>query len=133
MECTRVIRSQQLPHRKRPFIIALTANVTEEYRAKCLQSGMDLFSVSRHAQRRAQTQLRNVLWASPFSCAHEDHAVCHRLYAWLWMLPAQTKPVDVDELQRGLQTAHAEANERVMSPDIAPDKLQEAQAHRSGY
>jgi CheY-like chemotaxis protein len=40
MECTRCIRSQQLPHRVRPFIIAQTANVTEEYRVKCLQSGM---------------------------------------------------------------------------------------------
>ena len=40
MECTRVIRAQQLPHRVRPVIIAQTANVTEEYRVKCLQSGM---------------------------------------------------------------------------------------------
>ena len=42
MECTRVIRAQQLPHRIRPFIIAQTANVTDEYRAKCLQSGMSV-------------------------------------------------------------------------------------------
>jgi len=45
IECTRVLRAQQLPHRKLPFIIALTANVTEEYRVKCLQAGMDRFSV----------------------------------------------------------------------------------------
>lgn len=45
MECTRVIRAQQLPSRTRPFIIAQTANVTEEYRQKCLESGMDLFTV----------------------------------------------------------------------------------------
>src|SRR5687767_10536887 len=43
MECTRVIRAQQLPHRTRPFVIAQTANVTEEYRQKCLESGMDMF------------------------------------------------------------------------------------------
>ena len=40
MECTRVIRAQQLPTRIRPFIIAQTANVTEEFQRKCLQSGM---------------------------------------------------------------------------------------------
>lgn len=40
MECTRVIRAQQLPHRTRPFIIAQTANVTEEYRVMCLDAGM---------------------------------------------------------------------------------------------
>jgi CheY-like chemotaxis protein len=45
MECTRVIRAQQLPHRVRPFIIAQTANVTEEYRRACLDAGMDLFTV----------------------------------------------------------------------------------------
>jgi len=44
MECTRVIRAQQLPHRVRPFIIAQTANVTEEYRRRCLDSGMDMFT-----------------------------------------------------------------------------------------
>jgi len=43
MECTRVIRKQQLPHRVRPFIIAQTANVTDEFRRKCLDSGMDKF------------------------------------------------------------------------------------------
>lgn len=43
MECTRMIRAQQLPTRRRPFIIAQTANVTEEYQTRCLQSGMDLF------------------------------------------------------------------------------------------
>jgi CheY-like chemotaxis protein len=40
MECTRVIRKQQMPQRTRPFIIAQTANVTEEYRAKCMAAGM---------------------------------------------------------------------------------------------
>ena len=40
LECTRVIRAQQLPQRTRPFIIAQTANVTEEYRVKCMESGM---------------------------------------------------------------------------------------------
>ena len=40
LECTRVIRAQQLPHRVRPFIIAQTANVTEEYRSKCMAAGM---------------------------------------------------------------------------------------------
>jgi len=44
MECTRVIRAQQLPHRVRPFIIAQTANVTDEYRRRCLDSGMDMFT-----------------------------------------------------------------------------------------
>jgi len=44
MECTRCIRAQQLPHRARPFIIAQTANVTEEYRRMCLDIGMDMFT-----------------------------------------------------------------------------------------
>ena len=43
LECTRVIRAQQLPHRTRPFIIAQTANVTAEFREGCLASGMDAF------------------------------------------------------------------------------------------
>jgi hypothetical protein len=54
------------------------------------------------------------------------------LFCVLCVLSVQTKPVDVEELQRSLQTAHAEASERAMSPDIAPDKLEEAQPHRSG-
>ena len=40
MECTRVIRAQQLPHRVRPFIIAQTANVTDEFQRRCMDSGM---------------------------------------------------------------------------------------------
>jgi len=44
LECTRVIRASQLPTRTRPFIIALTANVTSEYQAACLTAGMDLFT-----------------------------------------------------------------------------------------
>ena len=40
MECTRVIRAQQLPTRIRPFIIAQTANVTEEFQRKCMDAGM---------------------------------------------------------------------------------------------
>jgi len=42
-ECTRVIRAQQMPHRVRPFIIAQTANVTDDYREQCEECGMDLF------------------------------------------------------------------------------------------
>jgi len=48
MECTRAIRRSQRSDRARPFIIALTANVTDEARRQCMQSGMDLFSVSAH-------------------------------------------------------------------------------------
>jgi signal transduction histidine kinase/CheY-like chemotaxis protein len=44
MECTRVIRSQQQPHRVRPFIIAHTANVTQEFKQNCLEAGMDQFT-----------------------------------------------------------------------------------------
>ena len=53
MECTRVIRSQQLPHRVRPYIIAQTANVTEEYKIGCFESGMDHFicKVSTHERQ----------------------------------------------------------------------------------
>ena len=40
MECTRVIRAQQLPTRLRPFIVAQTANVTEEFQRKCMDAGM---------------------------------------------------------------------------------------------
>ena len=40
LECTRVIRATQLPHRVRPFIIALTAHATADYSHKCIASGM---------------------------------------------------------------------------------------------
>ena len=50
MECTRVIRVQQLPHRKRPFIIAQTANVSEEFRQKCLSSGMSVTHTHTNTQ-----------------------------------------------------------------------------------
>ena len=40
LECTRVIRAQQLPTRHRPFIVAQTANVTDEFKQRCLRSGM---------------------------------------------------------------------------------------------
>jgi len=43
LACTQVIRAQQLPHRIRPYIIACTANVTDDYRHKCLLAGMDRF------------------------------------------------------------------------------------------
>jgi DNA-binding response OmpR family regulator len=43
MECTRIIRAQQQANQLRPFIIAQTANVTEEFRKACLDAGMDLF------------------------------------------------------------------------------------------
>ena len=42
-ECTRVIRAQQLPTRKRPFIIAQTANVSDAFKKRCLESGMDFY------------------------------------------------------------------------------------------
>jgi CheY-like chemotaxis protein len=47
-ECTRVIRAQQLPTRIKPFIIAQTANVTDDFRAACIASGM-----VRHARAHA--------------------------------------------------------------------------------
>jgi len=43
-ECTRVIRMQQLPQRTRPFIIAQTAHVSDDFRKRCLDAGMDAFS-----------------------------------------------------------------------------------------
>ena len=43
LECTRVIRQQQFPNRVRPYIVAATANATDEYRHLCLASGMDRF------------------------------------------------------------------------------------------
>ena len=52
-ECTRLIRAQQLPHRIRPFVIAQTANVTEEYRGKCLESGMSVGTQTHGDQRAA--------------------------------------------------------------------------------
>jgi CheY-like chemotaxis protein len=55
MECTRLIRDQQMPHRIRPFIIAQTANVTEEYRHMCLQAGMNQFLAKVSLQLTADT------------------------------------------------------------------------------
>ena len=51
LECTRRIRSQQSPQRIRPFVIAQTANVTEEYQRECQQAGMDMFLCKVRAQR----------------------------------------------------------------------------------
>jgi CheY-like chemotaxis protein len=48
MECTRVIRAQQLPTRLRPFIVAQTANVTEEFQRKCMDAGMS--AIGLHSQ-----------------------------------------------------------------------------------
>jgi len=42
VECTRVIRAQQLPTRIRPFIVAQTANVTDDFQRKCMQAGMSV-------------------------------------------------------------------------------------------
>jgi CheY-like chemotaxis protein len=58
MECTRVIRAQQLPHRTRPFIIAHTANVTDEFRDACLASGMDAFTTKPIHVEQLMTCLR---------------------------------------------------------------------------
>lgn len=59
MDCTRAIRARQLPHRLRPFIVAQTANVTDEYRVKCIDSGMDRFTVRAHmsTQREHSTDV----------------------------------------------------------------------------
>ena len=69
IECTRAIRAHQLPHRKRPFIIALTANVTGEYKATCLAAGMDLFSVSHTAALLLPTECH-------CQCAAVFHVLC---------------------------------------------------------
>jgi len=57
MECTRVIRVQQLPHRKRPFIIAQTANVSEEFKQKCLSSGMSVTHTHEHTTHKQRRSL----------------------------------------------------------------------------
>jgi CheY-like chemotaxis protein len=67
-----VIRAQQLPHRKRPFIIALTANVTDEFRTKCLHAGMDLFRVRPHGD----THTRSVCSGQRMQQARGCVAVC---------------------------------------------------------
>jgi CheY-like chemotaxis protein len=56
LECTRVIRAQQLPHRTRPFIAAQTANVTDAFRQQCLAAGMDCFSQCHERQRRTRAE-----------------------------------------------------------------------------
>jgi len=43
IECTTVIRQQQMPHRKRPYIIAQTANTSDDFRSRCAEAGMDDF------------------------------------------------------------------------------------------
>ena len=45
MECTRRIRSEQRSDRIVPFIVAQTANVTNEYRVECMGAGMNMFTV----------------------------------------------------------------------------------------
>jgi hypothetical protein len=150
-ECTRVIRSQQLPHRTRPFIIAQTGQhsagaetqgvrnilfgplmfscfivwlslfcsecqlrhtrmcralfqrlltppvfgrsslqVTEEYRKRCMEAGMDRFTSS---EPDTQKNSFDVIW-----CV--DH----------WLLCAAflfSEPVNVDQLKRCLLDAYA--------------------------
>jgi CheY-like chemotaxis protein len=46
LECTRIIRTRQKANEPAPFIIAQTANASEEWKAACLNAGM---SVHRHA------------------------------------------------------------------------------------
>ena len=58
LECTRVIRAQQLPHRTRPYIIAQTANANEEFKARCLEAGMDGFRRSHTRSSRMCAVLR---------------------------------------------------------------------------
>lgn len=43
IECTRVIRQQQMSNRTRPYIIAQTANVTDDYQLEFLAAGSDAF------------------------------------------------------------------------------------------
>ena len=50
LECTRVIRSQQLPHRTTPYIIAQTANVSSEFRSQCLGCGMSVSNAHTHTR-----------------------------------------------------------------------------------
>jgi CheY-like chemotaxis protein len=50
-----VIRAQQLPTRIKPFIIAQTANVTDDFRAACIASGM-----VRHARAHADRLMLEV-------------------------------------------------------------------------
>ena len=106
-----MIRSQQLPHRTRPFIIAQTANVTEEYRRSCMESGMDLFVASEEQ-------------SSPISALIvKPHAS-----QWLMMLCVTLffcflEPVIIEALVAALEAAyayHAEvrSNARAASPDI---------------
>lgn len=65
MECTRVIRPQQLPQRVRPYIIAYTANVTQEFRQACMDAGMDAFTtkVTRtHAHASTAAAVHVAVW-----------------------------------------------------------------------
>ena len=95
LECTRVIRAQQLPHRMRPFIIAQTANVTEEFRQGCLQAGMGtdtlaLCSCSLH----------------PMWFASDVVLTCFLAVRWCGLSDVFTiKPVVVEELTRVLKLA----------------------------
>jgi CheY-like chemotaxis protein len=43
IETTRLLRATWPPHARAPYIIALTANNTEEDRRRCLAAGMDDF------------------------------------------------------------------------------------------
>jgi CheY-like chemotaxis protein len=75
MECTRVIRRQQLPTRIRPFIIAQTANVTEEYRRMCLDAGMYVGTCTRDGS--------------------DDAAACSRVSESMW-----TREADATRMAR---------------------------------
>lgn len=69
-ECTRVIRMTQLPHRKRPHIIAQTANVSEEFRLRCLACGMDDFlgkKQNQHTHQVTKHALRGVTWSLTYA------------------------------------------------------------------
>lgn len=58
IECTRIIRAQQRPDRVTPWICAQTAQVTEEYRSRCMQAGMDAFLPKSTRQRHYKAQRR---------------------------------------------------------------------------
>jgi CheY-like chemotaxis protein len=102
LECTRVIRAQQFPNRVRPFIIAQTANVTDEYRQKCLDSGM----VSRrthHPQACLHRGVSDLMMAGSYSCR------LFSLYCVSALVQDQfiCKPIHVESLIRCLRTAYA--------------------------
>lgn len=89
------------------LFVSLQANVTEEYRAKCLESGMDLFTVKPVSATASQSSSRRGVRCDSEPVSHACLPL--RAVALWWQ-------VNIDELIRVLKIASTEHKKLYASP-----------------